>query len=148
MTKTKTTSQYAENVLINNHTSVWGSWWKDFHWGYLCCHSTVKNSYCTGEAGKQVAQETDRLASEADNADVAHEIPKQIVWQEEATNENDVPNGTDQDDKAKEDTKIRKRKIDSVRNELENEELEAYRRRRVNENDPMAKHLGRDELLA
>ena len=89
--KSKAKSQYVEDVLINNHTSVWGSWWKDFQWGYLCCHSTVKNSYCTGEAGRQAAQETDRLALEGANADVANEIPRQITWQEDATNEKHVP---------------------------------------------------------
>uniref|UniRef100_A0A672MS92 Pre-mRNA-splicing factor SLU7 n=1 Tax=Sinocyclocheilus grahami TaxID=75366 RepID=A0A672MS92_SINGR len=47
-------SKYEEDVLINNHTCIWGSYWKDGHWGYKCCHSMVKQSYCTGEAGKKV----------------------------------------------------------------------------------------------
>ncbi|XP_013790596.1 pre-mRNA-splicing factor SLU7-like, partial [Limulus polyphemus] len=46
-------SRYEEDVCINNHTSVWGSYWKDGHWGYKCCHSLIKNSYCTGESGKE-----------------------------------------------------------------------------------------------
>ncbi|XP_065071059.1 pre-mRNA-splicing factor SLU7-like [Rhopilema esculentum] len=46
-------SKYEEDVFINNHTSVWGSYWHDFQWGYACCHSFVKMSYCTGEAGKE-----------------------------------------------------------------------------------------------
>lgn len=33
--------------------SVWGSYWHEFQWGYTCCHSFVKMSYCTGEAGKK-----------------------------------------------------------------------------------------------
>lgn len=45
-------SKYEEDVYHGNHTSVWGSFWRDGHWGYNCCHSFVKNSYCTGEAGK------------------------------------------------------------------------------------------------
>ena len=44
-------SKYEENVLVNNHTAVWGSYWHDGLWGYKCCHSHVKNSYCTGAAG-------------------------------------------------------------------------------------------------
>ncbi|KAL2017598.1 hypothetical protein VTK56DRAFT_1918 [Thermocarpiscus australiensis] len=52
-------SKYPEDVFINNHTSVWGSWWSDFKWGYACCHSFVKNSYCTGEVGKQASKEAD-----------------------------------------------------------------------------------------
>ena len=32
--------------------SVWGSYWEEGKWGYACCHSLLKGSYCTGEAGK------------------------------------------------------------------------------------------------
>ena len=45
-------SKYEEDVFVNNHTSVWGSYWSEGQWGYACCHSLVKLSYCTGEAGK------------------------------------------------------------------------------------------------
>ncbi|KAB0802208.1 hypothetical protein PPYR_04394 [Photinus pyralis] len=44
-------SKYEEDVYINNHTTVWGSYWKASQWGYKCCHSFLKNSYCLGEAG-------------------------------------------------------------------------------------------------
>uniref|UniRef100_UPI0037E80467 pre-mRNA-splicing factor SLU7 n=1 Tax=Semicossyphus pulcher TaxID=241346 RepID=UPI0037E80467 len=44
-------SKYEEDVLINNHICIWGSYWKDGFWGYKCCHSMVKQSYCTGEVG-------------------------------------------------------------------------------------------------
>ncbi|RMZ78534.1 hypothetical protein DV737_g3844, partial [Chaetothyriales sp. CBS 132003] len=54
-------SKYAEDVLQNNHTSVWGSWWRNFQWGYACCHSTVRNSYCTGEQGKRAFDEAEGL---------------------------------------------------------------------------------------
>lgn len=45
----KARSRYEEDVLVNNHTAVWGSWWHEGTWGYACCHSAVKNSYCTGK---------------------------------------------------------------------------------------------------
>jgi len=45
-------SIYPEDVLINNHTGVWGSYWRDGQWGYSCCHSFIRNSYCIGESGK------------------------------------------------------------------------------------------------
>ncbi|XP_065919281.1 pre-mRNA-splicing factor SLU7-like [Dysidea avara] len=45
-------SKYLEDVYTNNHTSVWGSYWEAGQWGYACCHSMVKGSYCTGETGK------------------------------------------------------------------------------------------------
>ncbi|KAJ0842446.1 putative pre-mRNA-splicing factor SLU7 [Helianthus annuus] len=40
---------HEENVYVNNHTAVWGSWWKDHQWGYKCCKQLLRNSYCTGE---------------------------------------------------------------------------------------------------
>ena len=51
-------SKYAEDIFPQNHTSVWGSWWSDFKWGYACCHSFVKNSYCTGDLGKAIEQKS------------------------------------------------------------------------------------------
>lgn len=50
-------SRYEENVLVNNHTAVWGSYWSQGRWGFACCHSSVRNSFCTGEAGKAAARE-------------------------------------------------------------------------------------------
>ncbi|XP_017787443.1 PREDICTED: pre-mRNA-splicing factor Slu7 [Habropoda laboriosa] len=61
-------SKYEEDVYPNNHTSVWGSYWHAGKWGYKCCHSFIKNSYCTGNAGKIAAEaaaiETKRIATE------------------------------------------------------------------------------------
>jgi hypothetical protein len=50
--QTTVRSRYDEDVLNNNHTAVWGSWWTGGIWGYKCCHSTIKNSYCTGTISK------------------------------------------------------------------------------------------------
>lgn len=47
-------SRYEEDVYLNNHTTVWGSYWKNGRWGFKCCHSFIKNSYCVGEAGKEM----------------------------------------------------------------------------------------------
>lgn len=63
-------SRYEENVCPGNHTSVWGSWWKDGQWGFACCHQTLRQAYCTGEAGKRaeaVAEQrmADNLAARA-----------------------------------------------------------------------------------
>lgn len=54
----KARSRYEEDIHPGNHTSVWGSWWKDGDWGYACCHQTVKNAYCTGAAGQDAAEDT------------------------------------------------------------------------------------------
>ncbi|GJJ06309.1 hypothetical protein Clacol_000500 [Clathrus columnatus] len=50
--RVKVRSKYAEDVLINNHTTVWGSYYdvSTGQWGYACCHSNIHASYCAGEA--------------------------------------------------------------------------------------------------
>ncbi|XP_020877951.1 suppressor of mec-8 and unc-52 protein homolog 1 isoform X2 [Arabidopsis lyrata subsp. lyrata] len=35
-----------DDVLINNHTMVWGSYWKDHKWGFGCCKNFTKESFC------------------------------------------------------------------------------------------------------
>jgi pre-mRNA-processing factor SLU7 len=46
-------SNFFSAAYINNHTSVWGSWFdkSTAQWGYACCHSTLHISYCAGLAG-------------------------------------------------------------------------------------------------
>lgn len=56
--KTVVRSRYEEDIYPNNHKSVFGSWWTSGVWGYKCCHSLVRNSYCTGEAGKEINSNT------------------------------------------------------------------------------------------
>ncbi|KAH8414464.1 hypothetical protein KR215_006947 [Drosophila sulfurigaster] len=46
--KPKARSIYEEDVYINNHTTIWGSYWNAGRWGYKCCKSFIKNSYCVG----------------------------------------------------------------------------------------------------
>ncbi|CAN6666052.1 hypothetical protein TRVA0_037S01266 [Trichomonascus vanleenenianus] len=41
-----TKSRYEEDVFPGNHQSIWGSYWQDSRWGYKCCKSMIKNSYC------------------------------------------------------------------------------------------------------
>uniref|UniRef100_A0A915PUB2 Pre-mRNA-splicing factor SLU7 n=1 Tax=Setaria digitata TaxID=48799 RepID=A0A915PUB2_9BILA len=56
-------SRYEEDKYVNNHKSVWGSYWKSGQWGYACCHSFLKNSYCLGETGNaKNATNTEALA--------------------------------------------------------------------------------------
>eukprot|EP00042_Codosiga_hollandica_P053058 m.684956 g.684956 ORF g.684956 m.684956 type:complete len:208 (-) comp58616_c0_seq1:185-808(-) len=47
-------SKYEEDSFPGNHSSVWGSYWKDGVWGFACCHSLERNSYCLGHAGKAI----------------------------------------------------------------------------------------------
>ncbi|VDK57533.1 unnamed protein product [Cylicostephanus goldi] len=41
-----------------NHTSVFGSYWKNGQWGYKCCHSFIKNSFCLQEEGLKAEKES------------------------------------------------------------------------------------------
>ena len=125
-------SKYAEDVFINNHTSVWGSWWSNFQWGYFCCHSTVKNSYCTGEEGKRAFEEADQmragqLLTEGENKDGDGNESKEEKKIEQATS--------------------KKRTHTEMRDGITEEELEAYKRNRAAADDPMAALLGKDELV-
>jgi pre-mRNA-processing factor SLU7 len=148
--KKSTKSKFAEDVYINNHTSVWGSWWSDFQWGYACCHQMIKNSYCTGEQGKIAFDEAARLRIAADLGD-SEEASKQIAWKEEEANGEHVPNAGEDDRKVtlnnKADADKRKRTLDEMRAGVTEEDMEEYKRTRTQDNDPMAKMLGKDELL-
>lgn len=74
----KAKSRYEEDVYLNNHTSVWGSWWKDGVWGYACCHSTVKKSYCVGQTGEGAeAAAKEQLQKNMDRIQQAAEKPSE-----------------------------------------------------------------------
>ncbi|KAH8661864.1 Pre-mRNA splicing Prp18-interacting factor-domain-containing protein [Xylariales sp. PMI_506] len=126
--KTSAKSKYAEDVHINNHTSVWGSWWSHFKWGYACCHSFVKNSYCTGEEGIKAFEQAERQRTGAN-----------IVAEASETRENHNASVTVETPNP---PAAKKRTAE----EMMDEELEEYRRKRAAADDPMARYLGRDEL--
>lgn len=56
-------SRYEEDAFINNHTSVFGSYWKLGRWGYKCCHSFVRNSYCLGDKKLDVDDADQKLST-------------------------------------------------------------------------------------
>ncbi|XP_053318613.1 pre-mRNA-splicing factor SLU7 [Spea bombifrons] len=164
-------SKYEEDVLINNHTCIWGSYWKDGYWGYKCCHSFVKMSYCTGEAGKSVMN-TDLC--EEDLIETVEEMPKTLVEihqdnlkKKKKKKKHHKSGGSDSDseDKKKqeklkkalnaEEARLkhveellqvdeRKRAYNSLYESREptEEEMEAYRMKRQRADDPMASFLG------
>ncbi|KAL1851936.1 mRNA splicing protein [Paecilomyces lecythidis] len=135
-------SKYAEDILINNHTAVWGSWWHNFEWGYACCHSTVKNSYCTGEEGKRAFEEAgNMLLPEGDDEEAATKEDNK----NDSTNTKTDDGGEGQKDGA--DTNTKKRSLMEVQQGVSEEELESYKRSRLAADDPMAQFLGKDELV-
>ena len=55
-------SKYIEDEYVNNHRSVWGSFYADNKWGYKCCRSLDRNSYCAGvvdDGGEKEAKEVE-----------------------------------------------------------------------------------------
>ncbi|KAK5053163.1 hypothetical protein LTR84_002137 [Exophiala bonariae] len=148
----KARSKYAEDVFTNNHSSVWGSWWRNFTWGYACCHSTVKNSYCTGDAGKRAFEDAEGLRTgtalledggHLASRDEDDEKEKITTGQD---GEHVVPD-TDHKSSSTTTTTAKKRTLQEIQSGISHDELESYKRNRVAADDPMAKMLGRDELV-
>ena len=55
--------KYEENVFVNGHTAVWGSYFHKgaFRWGYADDHSLIKSSYGTGVNGRIANDESNEL---------------------------------------------------------------------------------------
>ncbi|KTG46926.1 hypothetical protein cypCar_00019926 [Cyprinus carpio] len=131
-------SKYEEDVLINNHSCIWGSYWKDGHWGYKCCHSMVKQSYCTGEAGKKVMSTSCvPFEDDVEEAETSKE-PKTLLQALSAEEQRlkQVAEMMQLDE--------RKRPYSSLKEVREptEEEMEAFRMKRCRPDDPMAPFLG------
>ncbi|KAH7317239.1 Pre-mRNA splicing Prp18-interacting factor-domain-containing protein [Rhexocercosporidium sp. MPI-PUGE-AT-0058] len=142
--KASSKSKYPEDVLINNHTSVWGSWWSNFRWGYSCCHSVIKNSFCTGEEGRRAFEEADLLRTGggfgASEPEPESEPVKELEWQSKETLEKPKEESTST-------LLAKKRTAEEMKGGVSEEDMENYRRKRTAANDPMAAFLGKDELL-
>eukprot|EP00252_Welwitschia_mirabilis_P006512 TRINITY_DN173_c0_g1_i1.p1 TRINITY_DN173_c0_g1~~TRINITY_DN173_c0_g1_i1.p1 ORF type:complete len:544 (-),score=131.87 TRINITY_DN173_c0_g1_i1:171-1802(-) len=148
-------SKYEEDVFINNHTAVWGSWWKDHQWGYKCCRQTIKNSYCTGLAGieaaeatnnlmkvnmakKEAAQENDHVPEEKNLATWGTEVPDDLVLDNKRLHEALKK----EDERKREEKDERKRKYNvKWSDEVTAEDMEAYRLKKIHHDDPMKDFL-------
>jgi pre-mRNA-processing factor SLU7 len=167
-------SKYVEDVYENEHTSVWGSYWHNHRWGYACCHSLLRQSYCTGVIveEKEIEFETSNTLDENDQ-----DKPKSLVeMHREKLNKQKVQpkSSSSSDDKnsimkkldkkkvqeaareiaerekqAEETLNIdeRKRKYNSLKADISSqqepteEELEAYRLKKLRHDDPMAQFM-------
>ncbi|ETI26822.1 hypothetical protein G647_10268 [Cladophialophora carrionii CBS 160.54] len=175
--RTVARSKYREDVLTNNHTSVWGSWWRDFAWGYACCHSTVRNSYCTGEEGRRAWEESEGLrtgqsllaigdgktkedvgveVAEQDTGTgttvaVTPEVEQRLKLQQDGEDVSERKETEEVDTTSLGHTKPRthakKRTLQELQSGISEEELESYQRNRLAAEDPMAGMLGKDELI-
>mmetsp|Transcript_8679 Transcript_8679/g.22403 ORF Transcript_8679/g.22403 Transcript_8679/m.22403 type:complete len:551 (+) Transcript_8679:68-1720(+) len=168
--ETKVVSRYEEDVLINNHKAVWGSWWEDGVWGYGCCHQTIKNSYCTGLLpsgttedyhGNQEHFERQKLTpNQGGNSASGNPPSGQVgksshpVWGEheevklDQQKVKDALKVLDEKEKGKDgideadDKKRRYNSLSGSNNvDLTPEEMEAYKMKKVRHDDPMLKFL-------
>ncbi|KAI0297192.1 Pre-mRNA splicing Prp18-interacting factor-domain-containing protein [Russula brevipes] len=165
--RAKARSKYPEDVYVNNHTSVWGSWYDmaSSLWGYACCHSIVHISYCTGEAGRQAAAASsaqtlltgsgsppedptsnsplegggDKERQRRTNVDVEAEQGKLAEERKRKERAND---GDDRfSKKSKNEEALESKKFD-----VTEDELEKYRRGRNRMEDPMADYVDSADL--
>lgn len=143
-------SKYVEDKYYGNHTSVWGSWWKNFQWGYACCHSVIKKSYCTGSEGIKANEEAEALRTGRMNNDVQRiEYHPGSKEEEKPRNETDKQptsrqkgsadkiSGEEKHDKSK-------RKHMEIVGGVTEEEMEQYRKQKRVFDDPMAAYMDKD----
>lgn len=159
-------TKYEEDVYINNHTAVWGSYWESSQWGYACCKQLVKNTYCTGEAGKMakdeiqkqlraslnkaVSQKENEKESEAKKSALSHKPTKnplnkfgdEDTLDEKKLDDERLKKALKEEHKRHKDTELdeRKRQYNSLSGdsyEVTEEEMEAYRMKKVKFDDPM-----------
>jgi len=147
-------SKYEEDVLLNNHTCVWGSYWEDGRWGYKCCHQLLKHSYCTGKAGIEASQqikqdELERLynksTKDSGTSQGNEENMNTSAHKEKKKNSKSLGDALkEEDDRRREEKDERKRKYNSFESsqfEPTPEELEAFHMKKKMNDDPMAKFL-------
>lgn len=85
-------SRYEEDVYSNNHTSIWGSFWENGCWGYACCCSMIRGSYCTGESGK-MARKISRPTAFMAGSGEEEEEPRSLLEQHQAKMANQSKKG-------------------------------------------------------
>lgn len=129
MVKSIPRSKYPEDVYLNNHTSVWGSYFQGGRWGFACCHQLHKQAFCTGIVP------------------VVAKPPVRVINEEEKKVKK-----TKSKSKSKSRSRSRspdrgiKRKYNSIEGDnakaVTEADLESYKRSRVHWDDPMSKPHG------
>jgi pre-mRNA-processing factor SLU7 len=102
----------------------------------------IKNSYCTGDEGKNAFAEADRLRTGDIFED--NEPIKEIGWVS-AEEVDQQANPLKEDSIAQHPAK--KRTMEEMKGGVSEEDMDEYRRKRTAANDPMAAFIGKDELL-
>ncbi|GAA97630.1 uncharacterized protein L969DRAFT_94771 [Mixia osmundae IAM 14324] len=163
--RAKARSKYDEDVHPGNHTSVWGSWFSRsaFTWGYACCHSTLKASYCAGQAGIEAEKQESAGLLLTGTVAPQQKTMLQLHQEKRARPDDEADDGAGSKrragdmnssklDKALRAEQERLKRTgdeasgDAYNRNIEPEDMEAYRRLRSNAEDPMA-NLANDQLL-
>ncbi|KAK4054228.1 mRNA splicing protein [Microbotryomycetes sp. JL201] len=148
--RAKAKSKYDEDVYPGNHTSVWGSWYSTVtgKWGFACCHSCVKASYCAGQAGIEAAEAEERgglglLSDKAANGGQARDTRSLMQIKADSERESKNKRKADDTDEARKKAKDDKDAVNGVTEA----EMDAYRKQREDRfEDPLANLKG-DDLL-
>lgn len=160
-------SKYAEDLLENKHTAVWGSYYAEGKWGYDCCHQMVRNAYCTGESGKLAAKELademtekveaalrkrteastklvggSKTSPNGNNREAGKRAADSLDAEQSKRRKIEAAMGSQQAQEEAFEPDDRRRKYNSSGGHRESteEDLEAYRRRKQSSDDPMAKY--------
>ncbi|EFA81126.1 putative RNA splicing factor [Heterostelium album PN500] len=147
-----TKSKYEEDVYINNHTAVWGSYWENGVWGFQCCKQTIKMSYCTGEAGRKLKEQpTIPISKKYEDKDKQEEEEEEKeTVKDDKEERNNSNNSSSKQEKLNKSTSTdeRKRDYNSLSSEgfnVTEEEMEAYNLKRLRADDPMANFKDNDD---
>ncbi|XP_026465483.1 pre-mRNA-splicing factor Slu7-like [Ctenocephalides felis] len=140
-------TKYEEDALINNHTSVWGSYWSNHLWGYKCCHSFIKNSYCVGESGKSMCNNDIK----PDNTFKIPEVPTSEVIEdviekskEQSDSESSSSHSSEEEYKASKTEK--KKKKSKKKKQKEKKKLKKIEKLEKSKMDKLKEALQREEL--
>lgn len=165
--KAEPKSKYEEDVLILNHTKVWGSYWENGRWGFGCCKQLSKSAYCTGSAGRTIREEMLKGAMEEEEEEVQNETAPdpEALKKLKKQREKQLKEKKEKEEKEKEErfkkamveeealskkrveTDDRKRQYNSSSKEqydVTEEDMEAYRLKRQRADDPMRNFVDKD----
>ncbi|GAA5934715.1 mRNA splicing protein SLU7 [Sporobolomyces koalae] len=154
MERAKAKSKYDEDVYPGNHKSIWGSWYSidSGRWGFACCHSLIKGSYCAGQAGIEAAKaeqagELLTLPSTSKSDPNAGKSLMQIKAEkdEEERRKRKVA-GIDEGEDAE---RKRRKKEEDEKDAMgvSEKEMESYRKNREHRFDDPLLQMSKDELL-
>lgn len=103
-------SRFEEDVYVNNHTAIWGSFWKSGEWGYKCCHAFIKNSWCCKQSIGAPELGGDVPASSRDEPEVEREPSVEKVKTPEPSSSSSSSDSSGAEEKRRSRKRDKKRK--------------------------------------